>query len=340
MNWYRLCHVLTDTDASIRWIQSQGLLPTAMLCPLCGNELTPKPCQRTCGRFRCRRGHSEFSQAITSGTWFENIRLLPQQVVILTYCFARKLSYEDAMDEASIVPGTTVSKATVADWYSYCREVCTDSLAALTQTKIGGRDHTVEIDECKIGRRKYHRGRIVEGTWILGMVDVNTHDLRLAVCPNNRRDKETLLRLTDANVEKGTTLYTDCWKGYSGLSSEGFRHMTVNHGYHYVDPDTGVTTNHIESRWRPLCRELSRGGVTLDNMAHHLTEYLWRLDVRNKSQRPFERLLDDIRHLYPPAGRVAQNSLFCSTCGVSSLTPVHIVTSVCYDGPFWVTVHG
>ena len=56
----------------------------------------------------------------------------------------------------------------------------------------GGPGLVVEIDECKIGRRRYHRGRIVEGNWILGMIDRNTKEDRMAVCPGNQRDADTI----------------------------------------------------------------------------------------------------------------------------------------------------
>jgi len=35
---------------------------------------------------------------------------------------------------------------------------------------LEGIGEVVEIDECRIGRRKYERGRIVEELWILGMI--------------------------------------------------------------------------------------------------------------------------------------------------------------------------
>ena len=53
--------------------------------------------------------------------------------------------------------------------------------------KVGVPGHVVEIDECKIGRREYHRGRIVEGNWILGMIDRNTKQVyRAGFTPETR----------------------------------------------------------------------------------------------------------------------------------------------------------
>ncbi|KAG0427250.1 hypothetical protein DMUE_5918 [Dictyocoela muelleri] len=40
-----------------------------------------------------------------------------------------------------------------------------------TLGKIGGPNVIVEIDETKIGKRKYNRGHHVEGVWVLGMVE-------------------------------------------------------------------------------------------------------------------------------------------------------------------------
>jgi hypothetical protein len=37
--------------------------------------------------------------------------------------------------------------------------------------KIGGPNKIVEIDESKIGRRKYNRGHPVQGQWVFGSVE-------------------------------------------------------------------------------------------------------------------------------------------------------------------------
>ena len=83
-----------------------------------------------------------------------------------------------------------------------------------------------------------NRGRLVEGTWVLGIIDVHTGDLRIEVCPDNRRDAETLLAIIGRHVEAGTVVMTDCWRSYNGLDDLGFQHLTVNHSCHFVDPDT------------------------------------------------------------------------------------------------------
>lgn len=57
------------------------------------------------------------------------------------------------------IDDTTLSDATICDWYSYCREVCMVYLDIAFQNDrlIGGTGCYVEIDEAKIGKRKYNR---------------------------------------------------------------------------------------------------------------------------------------------------------------------------------------
>lgn len=59
------------------------------------------------------------------------------------------------------------SDHTIVDWKNFAREVC---LCILTQDseRIGGPGKHVEIDESKFGKRKYHRGKRVDGVWVFG----------------------------------------------------------------------------------------------------------------------------------------------------------------------------
>ena len=209
------------------------------------------------GRFRCQKKHASggpVEQKITKNTLFDGAKISPMKAVLLIYAFATKMSFEQAIRE-------TLS-ATVTDWYSYCRETCMDELdCKYDEGEIRGEGHVVEIDECKIGRRKYNRGRMIDGHWILGMID-RGGGFRLEICPDNKRDRATLDELIKKHVAPGITIMTDCWKGYAGLNQQGFEHFTVNHKLHFVDPETGANIQTIESNWRPLRKRLSRGGAT------------------------------------------------------------------------------
>lgn len=45
----------------------------------------------------------------------------------------------------------------------------------------------VQIEEALIGRRKYQKGRVVQGTWVLGMIAENG-SVRFYVVPNRKRE--------------------------------------------------------------------------------------------------------------------------------------------------------
>ena len=53
------------------------------------------------------------------------------------------------------------------DWYNFVRDICAEYHTAL----IGGPEIEVEIDESKFGKRKYNRGRVVDGHWVFGGIE-------------------------------------------------------------------------------------------------------------------------------------------------------------------------
>ena len=73
------------------------------------------------------------------------------------------------------------------------------------------------------------------------MIDVQTNEVRMTICPNNRRDGNTLFELITEHVELTSTIHTDAWRGYYGSVA----HLTVNHSVHFVDPVTNCHMNNI-----------------------------------------------------------------------------------------------
>ena len=168
------------------------------------------------------------------------------------------LTYDQTQTE------TKASRPTISHWFNLCRGVCfIANMNNETNTggKIGGEGKVVEVDETKIGKRKFNRGRLTDGHWIFGMVERDSGKLRLEVCPDNKRDHQTLLSLINKHVEKNTTIMSNGWRGYSKLEEAGFKHFSVNHSKFFVDPVTGAHTQQIESSWRAMKRRLSRGGI-------------------------------------------------------------------------------
>ncbi|XP_064479466.1 uncharacterized protein LOC135392674 [Ornithodoros turicata] len=300
-NLMRLGVLLSTKESTLQWLQQNGLVPTTRRCPYCNAVLTVEVTEDEIGEFRCHKDHGDdgaFQQSATANTWLEGTRLLARQVIALTYTFARDYNYDAAVTESSFGARRT-STETVTDWYNSCREVCGNALKIKYSNvgKIGGDGHVVEVDTCKIGTQS--KGNAVEGTWVIGMLDVHTDELRLEISWDNARDAITLLSHIKNNVENGTVIVTDCWKGFVGIDQNGFERLTGNHSLNYVDPDTGANTTKIVAQWRPLRKQLARRGVKNDSMGGHLLEFLWRRDCRRHHQDPFDKILLDIRDMYP-----------------------------------------
>lgn len=295
-----------DDDAAIQWMIVKGIIPSKKRCHKCGSEMKIDK-QRGLGLFRCRKLKKhvdglEVSVCVASGTWLEGSKVSPVKVLLLLYCFATDMTFSDAVVQTSLRPGESTSTETVSDWYSNSREAVSDYMynQQMQEGKLGGVGKVVEVDETKFGKRKYNVGRMRDGKWICGMIEIETGRFRTFLCPNNKRDEATLLPIILANVLPGTTIMTDKWRAYRQLVNHGYNHLTVNHSVNFVDPTSGAHTQHIEASWRPLKTRLrSRGINAEDDMADHLLEYLWKRKVKRENQCPLDAFVEVIRHAYP-----------------------------------------
>jgi hypothetical protein len=133
---------------------------------------------------------------------------LAQECILLTYCWAHDFTYKQIRNECHSINDTEnerLSQETLSDWNNYLREVSVTALDTLYfhHGKIGGPGHIVEIDESKFGKRKFNRGKRVEGTWLLGMIDIGTKEepnsngpFQLEICPNNKRPMIWLMKIS------------------------------------------------------------------------------------------------------------------------------------------------
>ena len=126
----------------------------------------------------------------------------------------------DAAKEAGVSVRVTI------DWFNFFRDVCGQHFVN-HPIEIGGPGTVVEIDESKFGKRKYNRGRMVDGHWVFGGIERGTTKLFMVVVED--RSADTLIPIIQRFIRPGTLIISDEWHAYSTLSSLGYQHQTVNH---------------------------------------------------------------------------------------------------------------
>lgn len=148
-----------------------------------------------------------------------------------------------------------------------------------------------------VTKRKYCRGRVIAERWVIGIYDTNLKKGFIQYVPN--RSAITLQNVICNHVRRGTEIWTDRWRGYSNLSNLGFVHKTVNHSNNFVDPVTGVCTNHIEGYWSNLKQYLRRLGVMSSPfLEEYIDQYLWEQCYGKTAKEKMQHLLLHISQRY------------------------------------------
>jgi transposase-like protein len=185
---------------------------------------------------------------------------------------------------------------TAVDWSNFCREVAYDHVQD-HQQPLGGPGLTVEIDESKFGRRKYNRGKRVEGQWVFGMIERESG--RVVLEAVEKRDRATLLPIIKKWVLPGTRIMSDMWKSYDTLGDEGYTHLTVNHSIQFLNPDNGACTNRIESTWRAVKAHMPSSGRRKYFFPGYLAKYAFLKECKMQQTDPFVTFLKYAARLYP-----------------------------------------
>jgi transposase-like protein len=140
---------------------------------------------------------------------------------------------------------------------------------------IGGEGVMVEVDETKLGKRKYNRGHRVDGVWVVVGVE-RTLVRRVFMVRVENRSAETLIDIIKRYVAPGSIVHTDMWKGYAPLSAKlNMTHHTVNHSQHFKDAETGVHTNTVEGTNNGL-KIMIKPRHRTASVDDHLSEFVWR----------------------------------------------------------------
>ena len=279
VNLTRLLRQVQNQDDHEKFLHKHGLLPEHVECDKCKDKLDQVyPLNNPRAKFKyfkCACSPREKIPVTKNTLLYQSKLSLPQFLVVL-YGFCYRWKYSDVRREADLdgpdqpgQPGYVeqlLADSTIAKWWELLR-MCVGQDMVDRSNKIGGVGLEVEIDESLFGGVKYGRGNPFRHRqcWVLGGKCRQTQECFLEICEGGLRNGETLKEIILRRVERGTTVYTDQWKGYYGLESLGFdwdkEETTVNHSKNFINPDNKqVHTQGIESKWRQVKRQLPSSG--------------------------------------------------------------------------------
>ena len=139
----------------------------------------------------------------------------------------------------------------------------------------------VEVDESYFGakrirgfRGKLKRGRGTLKQPVFGILERNGR-VYTEIIPDCK--KKTLQAIIKGKIDKSTVIYSDGWRGYSGLVDVGYdKHFRVNHGNNEFARKGGVHINGIENFWSFTKRRLAKFNGVRKHFELHLKESEWR----------------------------------------------------------------
>ena len=282
--------VTATEDKTIEWLKRKNLILTHADCSKCGSS-TNFVKRKKSYVWRCPKKGCQSELSMRDGSFFSGSHLSLNEIVELTYWWARGSTITTAIHE------TGHSSKTVVDWFNFHRDVCAQHFID-HPVQIGGIGKTVEIDESKFGKRKYNRGRYREGHWVFGGIERGTSEAFMVEVTD--RSASTLLPIIKKFIKPGTTIISDEWRAYSRLTTMGMAHQTVNHSINFVDPVSGAHTQNIECTWsnvKQMMRKKCVMHTREDLFPTYLQEYLWR--KKFQSQDLFVTIYDHIKEQYP-----------------------------------------
>jgi transposase-like protein len=146
---------------------------------------------------------------------------------------------------------------------------------------LGKHGNAIEIDEsvfCEMsvdGKKKK--------IWVLGFYERGTKEARAVYIKD--RTEDTLTQVILENVEVGTEIYTDFWRGYNGLKNF-YQHRVVNKQRYGNGSSEFQTTNRVEHLWSSIKRNfMIYSTFPKDYLQMFLDEAIWRRKYKTCDDR-------------------------------------------------------
>lgn len=153
------------------------------------------------------------------------------------------------------------------------------------RTKLSG---TVEIDETLVGGKKSgKRGRGAEGK-ILVIIAIELVDKkmgRVRMTTIESADRHRINQFIKDNVELGSTIITDGWKGYTDIKKMKYNHEIQNKKIILDKEEITPNVHKIASLLKRWLLGTHQNYVSQDYLEYYLDEFTFRYNRRNSKSR-------------------------------------------------------
>lgn len=289
--WFSSDDACMNYIAKLRW-------PKGFCCPNCG-DTTEKPSLTGRGLFLCRKCKRQTS--ITSGTLFHKTHK-PLRTWFFAMWFVTSQKHGASALGLKRVLGLG-SYNTAWTWLHKLRRAMVRS----------GRDQltgAIEVDETYVGGVGAKvRGRGAKRKTIVAIAaEVRGRGpgrIRMSVIPDV--SAISLHEFVSNNVEKGSKIRTDGWKGYNGIETMGYTHIVTNISSsddpaHVVMPRVHRVASLLDRWWLGI----HQGAIRPSHLEYYLDEFTFRFNRRTSGARGllFYRLIEQAVDCAPVSRRM------------------------------------
>ncbi len=243
------------------WLNNRGI----MVCKNCKNELS-----------------------ITSGTIFHRSKL-PLVVIfrVLWWMVAQKNGVSAVGIQRVLGLG---SYRTAWAWLHKFRRL----MVFPGRNKLSGK---IEVDETLVGgKRSGKRGRGAEGKSLVviavEIMEKGTGRVRISLISDAL--KKSLKKFINENIETGSNLITDGWKGYTGISKSGYQHEIEDKTKLLDGEEILPNVHRITSLLKRWLLGTHQNYIGEGYLSYYLDEYTFRYNRRKSNSRGllFQRLIE------------------------------------------------
>ncbi len=270
-----------DEASAVKFVEEQ-VWPKGVKCRKCGSSKTsPRPHRHG---HRCKSCGMDFT--VRTGTIFEESRL---PLVKWLYAIYLVQTSRKSISSLQLSKELDVTQKTAWFLLHRIREACKQGEWMLA--------NVVEVDETYLGgkeRNKHNNKKLKSGRGPVGkqaVIGARERDGSVKAKAISTTDAETLKGFVHGNIEPGSTIYTDDYRGYLGLHGVLYNHAAVKHSAkEYVNGM--IHTNGIESVWAIIKRGYT-GTFHHFSMKHcqrYVDEFTFRLNQGNVEVDAIDRI--------------------------------------------------